>query len=245
MRTRISVPAEQSLHQKNRQFLSEPLRIVHTLSEDPQVGATMADTRNPMLNCSKHPQRGSRSIPYSMKNCGMSKVRQTRAKVVVAKVSTNSSTQAISSDVAELKDIVRALLLDKKNQASVSAPAPAPVKAVELSCVTCGGAHSHQNCPATHGNVYRDNISEPPGFPPVQNSQANNANNFNRGNNFNQNRESNFNQNRGGNFNQSNFSQNQLHRPQVNQSPAYQAPVPQTHSVTKNDFDNYVKANDA
>ncbi|GJV01838.1 hypothetical protein Tco_1335407 [Tanacetum coccineum] len=39
--------------------------------------------------------------------------------------------------------------------------------------------------------------------------------------------------------------QNQLHRPQVNQSPAYQAPVPQTHSVTKNDFDNYVKANDA
>ncbi|GJZ61885.1 reverse transcriptase domain-containing protein [Tanacetum coccineum] len=200
-----------------------------------------------------------------------SKVRQTRAKAVVAKVSTNSSTQAVSPDVAELKDIVRALLLDKKNQASASAPAPAPVKAVELSCVTCGGAHSHQNCPATHGDVYRDNISEyvsqaaaanynqvsnfrpqmvanhirPPGFPPVQNSQANNANNFNRVNNFNQNRESNFNQNRGGNFNQSNFSQNQLHRPQVNQSPAYQAPVPQTHSVTKNDFDNYVKANDA
>ncbi|GJW54887.1 hypothetical protein Tco_0098972 [Tanacetum coccineum] len=57
-------------------------------------------------------------------------------------------------------EIVRALLLDKKNQASAPAPAPAPVKAVELSCVTCGGAHSHQNCPATHGNVYRDNISE-------------------------------------------------------------------------------------
>ncbi|GKG11847.1 hypothetical protein Tco_0346084, partial [Tanacetum coccineum] len=119
----------------------------------------------------------------------------------------NSSTQAVSSDVAELKDIVRALLLDKKNQASAPAPAPAPVKAVELSCVTCGGAHSHQNCPATHGNVYRDIISEyvsqaaaanynqvssnfrpqmvsnhirPPGFPPIQNSQANNANNFNR-----------------------------------------------------------------
>ncbi|GKA48964.1 hypothetical protein Tco_0741922, partial [Tanacetum coccineum] len=201
-----------------------------------------------------------------------SKVRQTRAKAVVAKVSTNSSTQAVSSDVAELKDIVRALLLDKKNQASAPAPAPAPVKAVELSCVTCGGAHSHQNCPATHGNDYRDNISEyvsqaaaanynqvssnfrpqmvsnhirPPGFPPVQNSQANNANNFNRGNNFNQNRESNFNQNRGGNFNQSNFSQNQLHRPQVNQSPAYQAPVPQTHGVSKTDFERYVTANDA
>ncbi|GJT41680.1 reverse transcriptase domain-containing protein [Tanacetum coccineum] len=216
-------------------------------------------------------EHGANSI-LSRDKQSFRKVRQTRAKAVVAKVSTNSSTQAVSSDVAELKDIVRALLLDKKNQASAPAPAPAPVKAVELSCVTCGGAHSHQNCPATHGNVYRDNISEyvsqaaaanynqvssnfrpqmvanhirPPGFPPVQNSQANNANNFNRGNNFNQNRESNFNQNRGGNFNQSNFSQNQLHRPQVNQSPAYQAPVPQTHSVTKNDFDNYVKANDA
>ncbi|GJY89828.1 reverse transcriptase domain-containing protein [Tanacetum coccineum] len=66
-----------------------------------------------------------------------SKVRQTRAKAVVAKVSANSSTQAVSPDVAELKDIVRALLLDKKNQASAPAPAPAPVKAVELRWMEC------------------------------------------------------------------------------------------------------------
>ncbi|GJT22396.1 hypothetical protein Tco_0892333 [Tanacetum coccineum] len=38
---------------------------------------------------------------------------------------------------------------------------------------------------------------------------------------------------------------NQIYRPQVNQPPAYQAPVPQTHGVSKTDFDNYVKANDA
>nr|GFB49934.1 reverse transcriptase domain-containing protein [Tanacetum cinerariifolium] len=43
-----------------------------------------------------------------------SKVRQSRAKAVVAKVGTNSSTPIISSDVAELKDMVKALLLDKK-----------------------------------------------------------------------------------------------------------------------------------
>nr|GFA87848.1 reverse transcriptase domain-containing protein [Tanacetum cinerariifolium] len=43
-----------------------------------------------------------------------SKVRQSRAKAVVAKVNLNSSTPAISSDVAKLKDMVRALLLDKK-----------------------------------------------------------------------------------------------------------------------------------
>ncbi|GKA74879.1 hypothetical protein Tco_0781257 [Tanacetum coccineum] len=45
-------------------------------------------------------------------------------------------------------------LLDKKNQSQ----APAPVKAVEESCVTCGGAHSYRNYPATDGNVYHDNI---------------------------------------------------------------------------------------
>nr|GEZ42625.1 hypothetical protein [Tanacetum cinerariifolium] len=127
-----------------------------------------------------------------------SKVHQSRAKAVVA------------------KDMVRALLLDKKNQSSAPAhsPTPTPVKAVEPNCVTCGGAHSYQNCPATKRNVYRDNIQEyvsqaaaanynqgntsfrpqmvanqirPPGFPPVQTHQ-NNQNNFNRWNNFNQNR---------------------------------------------------------
>nr|GEX77809.1 hypothetical protein [Tanacetum cinerariifolium] len=144
-----------------------------------------------------------------------SKVRQSRAKAVVTKVNSSSSTPAISSDVAELKDMVRALLLDKKNQSSAPAPAPsptpAPVKAIESNCVIYGGTHSYQNCPATNGNVYQDNIQEyvsqaaaanynqgntgfcpqmvanqirPPGFPPVQNNQ----NNFNRGNNFTQNR---------------------------------------------------------
>nr|GEX79955.1 reverse transcriptase domain-containing protein [Tanacetum cinerariifolium] len=67
---------------------------------------------------------------------------------------------AISSDVAELKDMVRALLLDKKNQSSAPSPTPAPVKAVESNCVTCGDTHSYQNCPATSINVYQDNIHE-------------------------------------------------------------------------------------
>ncbi|GKG56263.1 hypothetical protein Tco_0577338, partial [Tanacetum coccineum] len=66
-----------------------------------------------------------------------SKVHQSRSKAIVAKVSTSSSTPVVSSDVAELKDMVRALLLDKKNQSQ----APIAVKAVEESCVTCGGAH--------------------------------------------------------------------------------------------------------
>ncbi|GJW75035.1 reverse transcriptase domain-containing protein [Tanacetum coccineum] len=188
-----------------------------------------------------------------------SKVRQSRSKAIVSKVSTSSSTPAVSSDVAELKDMVRALILDKKNQT----PTPAPVKAVEQSCVTCGGGHSYQNCPATDGNIYRDNIQEyvsqaaavnynqgnasyrpqmvanqirPPGFPPMQNHQ----NNQNRGINFNQNRGNNFNQNRGNNFNQG-----QVYQPQINQPLTFQAPVPPAPGVSKPDFDNYVKANDA
>nr|GFA16982.1 reverse transcriptase domain-containing protein [Tanacetum cinerariifolium] len=54
-----------------------------------------------------------------------SKVHYSSNKPVVAKVSTNTSTSCISPDVAELKDMVKALLLDKKSQS------PAPVKAVE------------------------------------------------------------------------------------------------------------------
>ncbi|GJT86509.1 hypothetical protein Tco_1068226 [Tanacetum coccineum] len=180
-----------------------------------------------------------------------SKVRNSRNKPVVAKVSSSSSTPGISPDVAELKDMVKALLLDKKKQTQ----APAPVKAVEESCVTCGGAHSYQNYPATDGNIYRDNIQEyvsqaaaanfnqgntsyrapianqirPPGFPPVQN-QGNNQNRYN--------------QNRGNKYNQS-----QIYRPPINQPPVpqallYQAPAPQTQGVSKDDFQNYIKAND-
>nr|GEV19300.1 reverse transcriptase domain-containing protein [Tanacetum cinerariifolium] len=82
-----------------------------------------------------------------------SKVRQSRAKAVVAKVGTSSYTPAVSSEVAELKDLVRALLLDKKNQSSapVSSPTPAPVKAVEPNCVTCGGS----------GTLPSNNITNP------------------------------------------------------------------------------------
>ncbi|GJT49516.1 reverse transcriptase domain-containing protein [Tanacetum coccineum] len=120
-----------------------------------------------------------------------SKVRQSRSKAIVSKVSTSTSASSISPDVAELKDMVKALLLDKQKS-----QAPATIKAVEESCVTCGGAHSYRNCPATDGNNYRDNIQEyvsqaaavnynqgntgyrppnqvrPPGFPPVQNNHG-------------------------------------------------------------------------
>ncbi|GJY36169.1 reverse transcriptase domain-containing protein [Tanacetum coccineum] len=183
-----------------------------------------------------------------------SKVRNSCNKPVVAKVSSISSTPRISPDVIELKDMVKALLLDKKSQA------PTPVKAVEESCVTCGGAHSYRNCPATNGNVYRDNIQEyvsqaaaanynlgntgyrapianqirPPDFPPDQNNQNNqgtNQNRYNQGNNFNQNRGNNYNQNQGNNYNQGQIYQPPVNQPPVHQAPPYQAPAPQTQGT--------------
>ncbi|GJZ13779.1 reverse transcriptase domain-containing protein, partial [Tanacetum coccineum] len=148
-----------------------------------------------------------------------------------------------------------------------SSPAPAPVKAVEQSCVTCGGAHSYRNCPTTNGNNYRDNIQEyvsqaaaanfnqgnsgyrpppmanqirPPGFPPMQhNNQANNQNRWNQ------------NQNRGNSYNQGQIQRPQvqqhapMYQPPVNQHPAYQAPAHQASGVSKTDFESYVNANDA
>nr|GEV08874.1 hypothetical protein [Tanacetum cinerariifolium] len=60
-----------------------------------------------------------------------SKVCYSRNKPIVAKVSMNTSTSGISPVVAELKDMVKALLLDKKSQNQ----APATIKAVEESCV--------------------------------------------------------------------------------------------------------------
>nr|GEU40897.1 reverse transcriptase domain-containing protein [Tanacetum cinerariifolium] len=168
-----------------------------------------------------------------------SKVYYSRNKPVVAKVSTNTSNSGISPDVAKLKDMVKALLLDKKSQNQ----SPSLVKAVEESCVTCGGAHSHRNCPATDGNIYCDNIQE---FV----SQAS-AVNYNQGNTSyrppmmnNQNR---FiqNQNWGNNFNQGPVYQPPVFQPPAYQAPTYQAPAPQTQGVSKEDFSAYVKANDA
>ncbi|GJT42183.1 reverse transcriptase domain-containing protein [Tanacetum coccineum] len=155
-----------------------------------------------------------------------SKVCNSRNKPVVAKVSASSSTPGISPDVAELKDMVKALLLDKKNQNQ----APAPVKAVEESCVTCGAATANFNQGNTGYRAPIANQIRPPGFPPVQN-QGNNQNRYN--------------QNRGNNYNQGQIYRPPINQPPVHQAPPYQAPAPQTQGVTKTDFESYVKANDA
>nr|GEV34295.1 reverse transcriptase domain-containing protein [Tanacetum cinerariifolium] len=167
-----------------------------------------------------------------------SKVRYSCNRPVVAKVSMNTSTSGISHDVAELKDMVKSLLLDKKSQNQ----APATVKVVEESCVTCGGAHSYVNY-NQRNTSYRppmmSNQIRPPGFPPVSNNQNAQLNHRNNQNRFNQN------QNRGNYFNHGPVYQPPVFQPPAYQAPAYQAPALQTQGVSKEDFSAYVKANDA
>ncbi|GKD23525.1 reverse transcriptase domain-containing protein [Tanacetum coccineum] len=168
-----------------------------------------------------------------------SKVRYSRSKV-----STSSSTLGVLPDVAELKDIVRALLLDKKNQSQ----APTTLKAVEESYVTCGGAHSYRNCPTTDGNVYRDNIQntfhKPPRLTTTKEIPVTVLRWLQIKFNLSvflpfktikeiQNR---YNQNRENNYNQSPIYQPPAYQAPAYQALAYQAPAPQTQGVSKDDF---------
>ncbi|GJV51968.1 hypothetical protein Tco_1447709 [Tanacetum coccineum] len=180
-----------------------------------------------------------------------------------------SQSSLLRKSSASLEDKMTIKMNQMMSQMKALVTTPAPVKAVEEVCVTCGSNHNFNHCPLTRsGNdfpVFHDNIQQfqqtaaignflqrnqpsnlasqmrPPGFnqPNVQTNQ-----NRYQGNN------PNFNQNRGGNFNQN--RQNQVYQAPPYQTPTNQPPInqvlpyqPPTNSVLKTDFENYVKANDA
>ncbi|GJR43559.1 reverse transcriptase domain-containing protein [Tanacetum coccineum] len=206
-----------------------------------------------------------------------SKVRYSRSRANDSRVSTdaplsNSSPSNNSFDMQQIAASLEDKMTIKMNKMlnemkALVVTTPAPVKAVEEVCVTCGSNHNFNLCPLTRGGndfpVFQDNIQQfqqtaavgnflqrnqpsnlasqmrPPGF-----NQPNVQTNQNRYQGTNPN----FNQNRGGNFNQ-NRPNNQN---QVYQAPPYQTPTnqvvpyqPPTNSVLKTDFESYVKANDA
>ncbi|GJV32420.1 reverse transcriptase domain-containing protein [Tanacetum coccineum] len=135
--------------------------------------------------------------------------------------------------------------------------APATVKAVEESCVTCGSAHAYYNCPNTDNNQSRvcaatgtynqvappnrvSNHMAPPGFAPVQNNGQNRYNqNQGQGNNF----------NRGNNFHGNQGFQAPInHAPKFQnqgfQNQPFQAPNNQVQQGISNEFSSYMKSND-
>ncbi|GJT43599.1 reverse transcriptase domain-containing protein [Tanacetum coccineum] len=78
-----------------------------------------------------------------------SKVCTLRNKPVVSKVSaTTSFTPAYLPEITALTDAVKAMLLQNKT------PSLAHVKAMEETCVTCGGPHPYYECLATDGNTF-------------------------------------------------------------------------------------------
>ncbi|GJS52889.1 reverse transcriptase domain-containing protein [Tanacetum coccineum] len=168
-----------------------------------------------------------------------SKVCNSRNKPIVSQVKTsNVDSSEIASVVASAVTSAMTAMF-KQHQVT---PAPASVKAVEESCVTCGGAHSYRQCPATDGNTfsgYHDNIqgyvsaaavnynqgntgyrppsvanqTRPPGF--AQPYEQNNQNRYNQG----------YNQNRG--------------------NSSYQAPTQQTQVTTLSELEKFKKTNEA
>ncbi|PWA81826.1 hypothetical protein CTI12_AA183720 [Artemisia annua] len=132
-----------------------------------------------------------------------SKVPTSRNKPNVSKATlfnpSSSTSSAQPSELAALTDAVHLMMKEFKNQGQK----PEQVKAVNESCVICGGPHPYYNCQATDGQAgYADvaaanfnynqgfrpnNQMGPPGFPPVPNNQ----------NRYNQNRATSFNQNQG------------------------------------------------
>nr|GEZ11334.1 reverse transcriptase domain-containing protein [Tanacetum cinerariifolium] len=197
-----------------------------------------------------------------------SKVRYSRSRVTNSKVSTNAplpssspsnsfKLQKIAASLEDKLDIRMSHFENSLNdmKALVVTP-PAPIKAVEEICVTCGANHSYNHCPLTCGGnefpIFHDNIQQfetaavgnfvqgnrhpnlasqirPPGF--NQPNQQNNQNNQNRyqGNNFNPNH----NQNRGNN-------QGVVYQNPPQQASTYQAPF-QQNLVTNNKFKAYTK----
>ncbi|GJX25207.1 hypothetical protein Tco_0231503 [Tanacetum coccineum] len=226
------------------------------------------------ISLDKMPQEGLAIIESK------SKVRYSRSRANDSRVSTdaplsNSSPSNNSFDIqqiaASLEDKMTIKMKQMMNEMKgLVVQLPAPIKAVEEVCVTCGSNHNFNHCPLTRGGndfpVFHDNIQQfqqtaavgnflqrnqpsnlasqmrPPGF-----NQPNVQNNQNRyqgtNSNFNQNRGTNFNQNRQNNQNQ--VFQPPTNQPPVYQVPTYQAPTPQIQGVSKTDFENYVKANDA
>nr|GEU98604.1 putative reverse transcriptase domain-containing protein [Tanacetum cinerariifolium] len=130
----------------------------------PSILAEQLELKHNLINMWKFVGRSTQDVLTIIEN--KSKVRNSRSKTVVSQVKAcdvnfNSSeiaklTHAVNQQTSVVTTAMTAML--KQFQAT---PPPAPVKAVEETCVTCGGAHPYYYCLAAGGNTFpelRDNI---------------------------------------------------------------------------------------
>ncbi|GJT31699.1 reverse transcriptase domain-containing protein [Tanacetum coccineum] len=184
-----------------------------------------------------------------------SKVRYSRNKPNASRINSTSKENASKTDerINKLTD----QLLTLVEIVSKKVVTPAPIKAVEETCVTCGGANSWYNCPTTDNNqasvcattgnynqVARlnrvSNQMAPPDFALVQNNGQNRFNqNQGQGNNFN--RENIFPGNQG-------FQVQNNHAPNFQnqgfQNQPFQVPNNQVQQEFSNEFSSYKRNND-
>nr|GEX18134.1 reverse transcriptase domain-containing protein [Tanacetum cinerariifolium] len=172
-----------------------------------------------------------------------SKVRYSRNKPVAFKVSTTSSSNSSSTDarIDKLSDTISNMV----ETFSKKMTTPTMVKAVEETCVICGGAHPYYDCIATDINVlsvcvttgtynqgstgFRPQVAtnyhvSPPSCPSFQNTQ----------NRFYQSQNQSYNQNRGNNY------QALIQHPQVevtNEFSKYKQ-ITETSSIPRNTVPN-------
>ncbi|GJZ34334.1 reverse transcriptase domain-containing protein [Tanacetum coccineum] len=168
-----------------------------------------------------------------------SKVRYSRSHAIEPRASTNAplstSTpsnsfefQQLTASLEDKMDIRMSRLEKMISEKNVTTPAT--VKAVEEVCVTCGSNHNFNNCPLTRNEfpIFHDNIHQFQQTAAVGNFVQRNPPNL-----ANQMRPP------------GQVYQPPTNQPPVYQVPPYQAPTPQIQGVSKTDFENYVKANDA
>ncbi|GKA00934.1 reverse transcriptase domain-containing protein [Tanacetum coccineum] len=163
----------------------------------------------------------------------------TNAPLRLLQPSNSFEFQQLAASLEDKIDIQMSRLENMISEKNVTTPAT--IKAVEQVCVTCGSNHNFNNCPLTRNDfpVFHDNIHQFQQTVAVGNPSRYQGNNFNS------------NQNRGNNFNQNHQNnQGQVFQPPTNQPPVYQVPpyqahTPQIQGVSKTDFENHVKANDA
>nr|GEU49044.1 reverse transcriptase domain-containing protein [Tanacetum cinerariifolium] len=176
-------------------------------------------------------------FPYSLE--GTARVWENSSKM-------DDRIDKITDQISTLVDIV-----------SKKVVTPTTVKAVEESCVICGGPHAYYNCIASDGNqssvcaatstynqvIPQNRVSNhmaPPGFVPVQNSQnrynqnQSQGNNFNRGNNFHGNQGFQVPNNHALNFQNQEF-----------QNQPFQAPNNQVLQGLPNEFSSYKKSSES
>ncbi|GJR52976.1 hypothetical protein Tco_1403497, partial [Tanacetum coccineum] len=216
----------------------------------------------------QNPQEGLTIIESKSKS-RTSRIRANIQDDTDAPLSNSSS----SNNSFEMPQIDRFSLIEDKmtikmnqmmNQMKAFVATPAPVKAVEERCTTCGNNHSFSVCPMTRGSyeypVYHDNFQQFQQTASVGNFVQNGNSGYRAPNLANQMRPPGFNQpnpqasRQGYNANQGyNGNRNVNQTNQVNhgansglsqQAQAYQVPSTQA-PVTYSRFEAYTKANDA